>query len=105
MALDRFVHWNGAAPTKEQLQAAIYKYAEGINPKEPPLWHHDRWIIPLCGTPGTIDKGTLDRWVEVWSDEHCVDVITRQADDITNAIADGLAKLLARRFDGRIEEP
>jgi len=111
MALDRFVYWKGELPTKEQLEKTVFDYAKGINPNEAPLWLRDRWIIPLLGAPSYVsnkaraDAWTDERWIEIWPDDHCVDVITRLADDITNAIAEGLAKLLTRMFDGRYEGP
>jgi hypothetical protein len=42
--------------------------------------------------------------MEVYIDSDNIDVITRQGDEATNALALGFAKLLARYWDGELED-
>jgi hypothetical protein len=50
------------------------------------------------------DGSLRTRWIEVWPDVDVLYVMTREADTITNVVADGLAKLLARGWKGEVEE-
>ena len=59
-----------------------------------------------CGGEGDCpDCWGAERWIEVWPDPDCksVDVMTRQGDDVTHAMADGLARLLALTWTGKVE--
>ncbi len=47
---------------------------------------------------------TRERWFEVFADSEQFDVITREMDEITNAIANGFAQLAARLWDGKVED-
>jgi hypothetical protein len=44
-----------------------------------------------------------ERFIEVYVADDNVDVMTRQADEFTNALAEGLASLIARKFKGKRE--
>jgi len=112
MALDRFVYWKDKAPDKGQLERTLIAYAGTMADI---AFRDDRWYInipgkPSCALENYYGVGMLrdlpdERWIEVWPGDDCVDVITRQADDITNAIAEGLARLLARLWNGKCEGP
>jgi hypothetical protein len=98
-------------------------YVRGLS--ELVYWEKDRWFVDLPGSPSfafqrvgpstpTQRAAWLElahesngaprpRWIEVWPSKVCCYVMTREMDHITNVIADGLAKLLARAFGGTIE--
>jgi hypothetical protein len=66
------------------------------------------WSHPLRGvapvSPGELEWGERphdERYIEVVCLEP-IDVITRHADDFTNACADGLARVLARGWGGSV---
>lgn len=44
------------------------------------------------------------RWFEVFVTEKNIDIITRQADEYTNVVAEGFSKLAARLWDGELED-
>lgn len=44
------------------------------------------------------------RTFEVFIHDNAIDVITRQVDDVTNAVAEGFTALMARFFGGRRDE-
>jgi hypothetical protein len=67
-----------------------------------------RWLVDLPGRPegrpGLTAQDLYDsRWVEVFVGGDYIDVITRDMDEITNAIARGFAERCARKWKGRLE--
>jgi hypothetical protein len=108
MAHDRFVYWSKdktRIPTREDVQAALIAYLGDGGTVE---WVEDqgRLYAHLPGTPSDpVEKLLPDsRWIEVFIHHDSVDVITRQADSFTNAVADGFANFCMRRWNGRREE-
>jgi hypothetical protein len=108
MARDRFIMFEaGKRPTIEEVKREIEGY--GLQTKE---WEEggNRFFIVL---PGTFVKygEVRERWIEVVfntteDDTHVpgyVDVLTRAMDAITNDIADGLARFLARQCVGKLD--
>lgn len=108
MASDREVLWrDGVAPDRDVLLSTIRDYF-GANATESNLSdsgatytlgaQESRPTIPgypelsMRAVPGRA------RWVEVYVTPKFVWVTTRQADDFTSAVADGLAGLLRRYF-------
>jgi hypothetical protein len=74
-------------------------------------WNMDRFMVKLAGKPSFPFKRMCDtqqllngmRWVEVWPDEKkglCI--ITRQPDECTMCLAEGLTKCLGRCFHGKV---
>lgn len=118
MARDTFVYWDQRhpRPTKQEIQHVLEDYVRGLATTV--VWERDRWYVTLPGEsswsfqrsgPATIAQRTSwlessTRWFEVWIGDDNIDVITRMADDVTNVIAHGFASLMARGFDGRIDD-
>lgn len=112
MAHDRFIYWTDQRPTREEVEQVLRDYLGGVGELR---WNNDdqnRFYVELPGTPthplATIDSkteiyGHLDRWIEVCvADDEPMDIITRQMDPFTNAIAADLAQIFASRWLGRI---
>ncbi len=122
MSLDTFVHWDEKVPTREQLQAVLEDYVAGIGSVR---WDEDRFFVDLPGVPSFPFKRMDDipnymklawegrakehdgsprtRWFEVWIDKDCIDIMTREMDEVTNNIARGFAELCARFWSGKIQ--
>lgn len=121
MSQDRVIHWpastRGMLPTPMQLGTLCRDYATGIGTVERA---GDRWHIRLPGEctaalrhlsaragrpfePG--EPRTIEVWTGVTGDRVVVYVTTRMQDDITNAIAEGLAAIIARHWRGEREAP
>lgn len=48
-----------------------------------------------------------ERWIEVWflhGDKRGIDIVTRQADHFTNALAEGLASTISRYYQAEHHE-
>lgn len=67
-------------------------------------WKRDRWIVDLPGKPEATSLTQPSRWLEVWIGQTCIDVMTRSADEFTNAVVTGFAQRIARQFGGKVEE-
>lgn len=122
MALDRFVCFIDEIPTIEQLKFILEDYLSGLG--EIDFSDDYCWCIALPGKPSfpfsRIYKSSRhemfaeERWFEIYigslnqeNDEGMgpnVDVITRMADELTNTIAKGYAKLIARYFKAHLKE-
>ena len=109
MALDRFVCFKKSSrPTKAKLQLVVEDYFRGIATEI--RWDQDRWLVTMPGPsihpldrvepalPLRYDGGP--RYIEVWYSDGTLDVITRQADELTNVIAAGLAEVCRRYWKG-----
>ncbi|MFH1098799.1 MAG: hypothetical protein V1723_02685 [Candidatus Uhrbacteria bacterium] len=111
MALDRIVYWKSRRPTNRQIRMLLgdfFRGAAGIG------WSGKggRWSVCLPGRPsspmrrvapkiaGPDEYFDRERWIEVFPGGSSVDVITRCADDYTNGIAERLADVIARCWDG-----
>jgi hypothetical protein len=117
MACDRFVYWNEKKPTQEQVQLVLEDYVRDLATEV--KWDQGRFYVVLPGMGSNPlarvsdwplmadmakEQRETERWIEVWLGDDCLDVITRHADEITNNIASGFAKLCARYWKGRLEE-
>lgn len=114
MSNDRFINFS-----KRPAKAAIAKFlADFVGEAGRLEWSVDRWIITLVGKPSAcfkqfkrrVTKGYRElfelqpsRWIEVWPGQYCIDVLTRTMDEFTNAVAEGMAKCIARFWDGSLE--
>ena len=117
MAFDRFVNWGSERPSREDVGQVCEDFVKGLGSVE---WNgpQSRYYIHLAGTyssPQTRAKGGLyakplpeagfvDRYIEVWIGEDCIDIMTRHQDDVTNTIAEGLAKVFARFWKGSLDQ-
>lgn len=113
MAQDRFIYWEKMpGPTRREARKVLQGFfdtAAAIH------WNQDRWYVTLGGLwshPFEEPAKRLgeNRWIEVWPrPDHlaipdCLDVLTRQADPFTSALANELVCIFARRWEGRIAE-
>ena len=120
MALDRFSKFEkGKKPPIKQIRRALEEYIgdggkvqsgkelnEGSDEKCNP--DNDDWFFATL--PGKLsfpflseeDQEDGERWFEVCciSESENIDVITRQSDSFTNAVAEGFAELIAGRWEG-----
>lgn len=116
MAYDQIVIFKKDRPTKDELREAIVNYFGGYA-VGPPLWKDNRWYVKLVGKgsfawPAHLGKRPTqevvreERWIEVYCDNFVeeVDVITRQQDEATVNLARGFVRLIARFWDGEIQE-
>lgn len=128
MSQDRFV-WMEHPPNAGELELLLEDFLGGFLERgefceqdRPSLvWKDGRWFATLVGwdshalrrAPFITDAmrayyaqvhGVRQRFIEVYIGDDYVDVITRQADDATNALADRLAELIARCWKGRLEK-
>jgi len=110
MAFDRFVYFDGPAPSKEDLGKALEDYlgAGALAIK----WERDRFFAQLHGNSLNPFRRLVDpppyqepdeRWIEVVVRVDYVDVLTRHQDEFTNNIARGFARLVERFWKGRFE--
>jgi len=103
-------------PGKDEVRAVLDEYLRGIL-AEPLEWGGGRWYATLLGEPTNpaskchVDRGLHvppnealpeERRIEVFIGEDNIDVITRRADELTNGIAQRLAEMLSRFYDGRL---
>ena len=115
MAFDRIVYWKDKAPPRdaiEKLTRCFFGEAAQVE------WSENRLVCTLPGTISPALRGQeglpenrvhiyewehqqkRERWVEVWCGSDTVDVITREQDEFTAVLADGLSATLARFFKG-----
>ena len=115
MAHDRFVKFSPEnQPSREQLLEIVTNFLGGCGQILED--NYRRWTIDLPGVPTSPFKGLPgarpqtyeNRWIEVilsWEDKALVvDVLTRQQDDFTNALADRLAALLVRYYQAELDD-
>lgn len=110
MAADIFVQFkNKNVPPKDDIQKVLEDFLGEAGKVE---WDKDRFYATLQGKPSWAFKRVFkrvsacrddERWFEVWIGDDCLDIITRQQDHYTNALADGFAKLAANFWDGKVE--
>jgi hypothetical protein len=109
MAFDRFVYFKKKAmPKKADLGKALKAYVAGAGRV---YWERDRFYAVLPGKPSHAvqhkypmpkEIHSSERWVEVWLGDNCVDVMTRCADQYTNAVADGFVKICVDYYKGKV---
>ena len=114
MASDRFVNWKDKKPTQEEVERVLQDYFHEAATEI--VWKEDRFLVTLVGknsypltrisggAPICIpDEGWEGRYMEVWLGEDSLDVLTRRQDEFTMRVADGLAALFARFWQGKLE--
>jgi hypothetical protein len=129
MALDTFVRWTGKGkrrPSKTEIRCALEDYVAGLAKEV--SWTGDRFMVILWGAPsfafqrvgpatpaqrqvwrelaaegGLAAPDRRPRWFEVYLHKACIDVITREQDEVTNNVARGFAALCARDWIGKLE--
>jgi hypothetical protein len=132
MGRDHFVYWNDEKPTKDDIERVIVQFFGPDILKK--LTHSGkrfyvtlagRWTNAVVGvrpvmeghkkpfgafthgdgapTPEELDDA-YTRCLEVFVHEDSIDIITRHADDFTNACARGLAYTFKCWWNGRTEE-
>lgn len=118
MAADWFVYFDKKGqkvPSKEDVGKALEDFLGAYATEV--KWDRDRFYAKLVGTKswpfkrlepadsvialGMAEREGEDRWIEVWLDDECIDVMTRSSDEATNNLAEGFAKLIARYWKGR----
>lgn len=126
MGTDRFVYWNKRRPKREEVRLVITDYFGGF--ADDIQWDKHsasrgrflvklKWKVsnpldniegaykrPRFASDGRYIEVTDERFIEVFVDPRYVDVITRQADEATSALAEGLAAVFARFWKGRLEK-
>lgn len=114
MSQDRFVKLRDTPPTVAELQWLLEDFFAGA--AESIHWGGDRFFVNLggqCSDPlrrlgrDRYAPEPFLRWLEVWcsrEDPKTISVITRHGDEYVSALADGIARLLALRWNGT-EEP
>ena len=114
MAQDRFIYWedNTKRPSIEELEETLRRYLHCGDEVE--RQGDITLIATLPGTACHVWRPDLDavehemggaknreRWFEIYCNpDSTYDVLTRHADEFTNAIADGFAALVARYWGG-----
>lgn len=126
MAADWFIRFQkNNKPKKAHLQLILEDFFRGVATEV--RWDRDRWFVTLPGSPswplarmpdvsenmrqakkedGVEEDGSpRPRWMEVWRDtkDGTVNIMTRSQDEFMNALAEGLAKLIARYWQGELE--
>lgn len=100
MAYDRFIYWKDIKPSFEQLDTFIRDFFDIAGEVD---FKDSAWVISLPGKPkNPVFNG--ERCIEVFKHGNSIDVITRQQDNFTTCLANGLASCIARFFEAEIGE-
>ncbi len=120
MAIDHFVYWKKGKrkPSIAELKLLIEDYLGSVAVKI--VESETDFIVTLAGqssdpwkrlkgwetmAEAAKERGKRKRWFEVdFQQGRGIDVITRQPDEFTENVASGFAKLVARLFEGKVEE-
>lgn len=110
MPTDRVIHWQEQCPTEVEIEDALCRYVNASGRIEKPA---DRFMVTLIGGsknpfPRAVDAEIFAppfevRMFEVYVDAKYVNVMTRQQDEFTSAVAEGFAAAIARKWNGRRE--
>lgn len=111
MALDRFIYWNKEKPTIDQVRQLLKDYISDAAKIEE---KNDWFFITLPGN-GCLNQFIQaqseawthnERWFEVCCIEidNNIDIMTRQSDHFTNAVAECFAKSIAKFYHARYED-
>lgn len=120
MSCDRFVYWTEDRPTPDQLfaitrdffgdTATVTRKANGtiyakMGARSEPLAAVSEYVAKGVELEKAFPVRPQTRCIELFPHDNSVDVITRLADEFTDALADGLARLLARYYRARLDDP
>lgn len=105
MARDRIHHFtgDGTRPDLDALQVLLvddYLQSDALWERLERTSDGHVLFVVLPGENRRIEGAHEDRYLEIYVDDDHVDVMTRFADDYTNAVADGFYKLVQRIYDG-----
>lgn len=113
MATDRFVYWQdglNVRPSDNEIEDALCRYINSSGRVEKP---DDRFVVTLIGGAQNPFARAVDaerfappfdgRVFEVYIDYEYTNVITRQQDEFTQAVAEGFAATIAWKWNGRRE--
>lgn len=113
MGIDRFVNWKKKGPSLEKVKVVLRDYLGSgctISSNGPRIFAvlQGKPSYPFKSIPAYkkyTEASELhdERWIEVYVTKKNIDVITRQADEFTNVVAEGFAVLAARFWEGERE--
>jgi hypothetical protein len=125
MPADNFVYWkkkNGRKPTCEEVEQVVADFFGEVLKES--HWSEDKsrlfvtlvgqWSHPIMRVVDQEirakleaqrpeDPGWQGRFLEVYTDDEHLDVMTRMQDEFTGVCARGLAAIFARTWDGRLD--
>jgi hypothetical protein len=114
VSTDNFVRFHKVIPTRKQIKLILEDY---LNELGDISYDKTTFYAVIPGRPkNPFEKLAKlsphpysERWFEVYigslkDEQPSIDVITRQADELTYNIALGFAKLLARYFQAKLDE-
>ncbi len=112
MSCDYVVRWAKRKPTKKHILCILQDFFGGGC--EQIRWDKDRWQVYLPGhshnafervSPLALTFAHPSRALEVWPDpcRKFLYIMTRQADQYTNALAQALCELFARFYQATID--
>jgi len=111
MPADRIVNRKprGKWPTRKEVGVISTDYFGDLAKVS---WEKDRYFCKVVGTishplnrikgayKSPLDLKFQERWIEVWFDRSSLYVMTRMQDEVTGALAEGLASLFCRFYQG-----
>lgn len=112
MACDRFIGWQSDnQPSRDDVESVLRHFFSGAAVI---TWNNDRFFVwlpghntnPFQGLQPSLadpDNEPRTRWIEVWLGDDSLDVLTREHDEYTNSLAEGLAAAFARYWNGERE--
>ncbi len=110
MARDIFVYWpkGEAGSDAHEMGKELEAYFANGMARVSLAQGEARWLADLHGKPEVREgmppeSANESRWIEVYVAADYADIITRDQDDVTNAIARGFAERIARKWKGRLE--
>lgn len=95
MSRDRFITFDGNRPNPTDVTLWVKEYLGDMATMCHLSSGHSRLVVDLAGRVTRHGEET-PRWIEVVFTEQ-IDVLTRDMDGPTNDIADGIARMIARR--------
>lgn len=112
MSLDRTIRWHPPSlprPSRAKVGKVLRDF---FSDAAKVRWSRDRFFCYLPGKGSSMFRrvGGYDmqpnekRWIEVWLGDGCIDVMTRQHDEFTNALAAGLARRIHGFWGGEMED-
>ena len=112
MAQDFFITFlKGKGPTKKEVKLIVCNFfGDAAKIK----YDVSTWLVSLAGKPTWVFEGieedmmprmrNTERWIEVNGYGTRVSITTRRADEYTNALAEGLANVFTRYWEGELDD-
>lgn len=114
MSLDNFVYFDKNVPTRKDINLILHDY---LHQCADISYNKNTFYAVIPGRPKNpferIAKLSphpyAERWFEVYigslkDNPPKIDILTRQADELTSNIAVGFARLMARYYQGKLDE-